>query len=702
MAGARKVAGQGGRTGRHGRLRVVREPLVESATNTREEESAAGRNPSNNEGYQLDPTVHAAIAQDVAAAVKNLQPEWSTRSHARTAEKAGDEDKKVDDWDGALSEIQSVIVDERKRARGGCNYKSFKGCDPPKLTGLGDAIATLQRITAMDKTGHMTWDILKLEEAEKDVEPSRPKTRAYMLTQEQAKQIPDVVTFEEALGKTAPDIIIEPRHSGLATLIIQRAVNGETWSGQFPVRTKYGEKFPVITTLAPCRDHNGTTFGVTCVCADTRQFRRSRLVGSPHRINSHHQPLQSAIVSKISNLFSSQMFHLEKLIIMLLPIASEVKTKMKTTNTDHEGKENKPALHKVLSLKAEAETWMGKKGISWPWKGNHNKINKDTSSSGINNNDQKPELVPQTSCCEITEDPGSSWSNSSSDSIDLHIENLDVEISWDDFIIREKIGQGSHGSGTVYRALLHGSDVAVKIFTKEDYPNDVILAFRKEVCLMKRLRHPNILLFMGAVISPQCLCIVTEFLPRGSLFKLLQRKTTKLDWRRRVLMAMDIARGMNYVHNCQPPIVHRNLKSSNLLADKNWALKVGLSWIKHETYLATNTGTGTPHWMAPEILRDEHVDEKSDVYSYGVVLWEIATEKIPWENLNMMQVVRAVGFENERLEISSDVDPQWASLIQSCWSSEPRSRPTFQEILVKLNDLQKKFSRASVAAKKAS
>ncbi|XP_076921751.1 uncharacterized protein LOC143583295 [Bidens hawaiensis] len=113
-------------------------------------------------------------------------------------------------------------------------------------------------------------------------------------------------TVEEALGKTAPDIIIEPRYSGLATLIIQRAVNGETWSGQFPVRTKYGEKFAVITTLAPCRDENETTFGVTCVCADTRQFRKSRLqssAGAPHRIDSH-QPLQSAIVSKISTLVS--------------------------------------------------------------------------------------------------------------------------------------------------------------------------------------------------------------------------------------------------------------------------------------------------------------------------------------------------------------------------------------------------------------
>ncbi|KAK9058916.1 hypothetical protein SSX86_023764 [Deinandra increscens subsp. villosa] len=264
---------------------------------------------------------------------------------------------------------------------------------------------------------------------------------------------------------------------------------------------------------------------------------------------------------------------------------------------------------------------------------------------------------------------------------------------------RDLVRPVSCSPGTVYHALLYGSDVAVKIFNKQEYPDDMIVSFRKEVFLMKRLRHPNILLFMGAVISPLHLCIVTEFLPRGSLFRLLQRSTTKLDWRRRVHMAMDIARGMNYLHHCQPPIIHCNLKSSNLLVDKNLTLKVGdfgLSRIKHKTYLATNSGAGTAQWMAPEVLRDEQVDEKSDVYSYGVVLWEITTGKIPWENLNSKQVIGAVGFMNQRLEIPNDVDPQWASLIESCWTSEPRSRPTFEEILIKLKDLQKKFSRAPI------
>ncbi|GKD33795.1 dual specificity protein kinase splA-like protein [Tanacetum coccineum] len=181
----------------------------------------------------------------------------------------------------------------------------------------------------------------------------------------------------------------------------------------------------------------------------------------------------------------------------------------------------------------------------------------------------------------------------------------------------------------------------------------------------------------------------------GSLFRILQRNTTRLDWRRRLYMAMDIARGMNYLHHCTPPIVHSDLKSSNLLVDKNWTVKVddfGLSRIKHETYLKTKAGNGTPQWMAPEVLRNEHADEKCDVYSYGVVLWELTTEKVPWDGLNQMQVIGAVGFMNRRLEIPKDVDPLWASLIKNCWCSEPQSGPTFQEIVCRLKELQKKFA----------
>eukprot|EP01018_Ginkgo_biloba_P024879 Gb_21832 [translate_table: standard] len=209
---------------------------------------------------------------------------------------------------------------------------------------------------------------------------------------------------------------------------------------------------------------------------------------------------------------------------------------------------------------------------------------------------------------------------------------------------------------------------------------------------MKRLRHPNILLFMGTVASSGRLCIVTEFLPRGSLFRILQRNTPGMDWRRRTRMALDIARGMNYLHHCHPPIVHCDLKSSNLLVDKNWTVKVGdfgLSCLKNATFLTAKSGKGTPQWMAPEVLRNEPSNEKSDVYSFGVILWELATQQVPWNGLNPMQVVGAVGFMNRRLQIPEGLDPQWTSIIESCWHSDPGYRPTFQELTEWLKDLQK-------------
>ncbi|KAE8724116.1 hypothetical protein F3Y22_tig00010888pilonHSYRG00035 [Hibiscus syriacus] len=96
--------------------------------------------------------------------------------------------------------------------------------------------------------------------------------------------------------------------------------------------------------------------------------------------------------------------------------------------------------------------------------------------------------------------------------------------------------------------------------------------------------------------------------------------------------------------------------------------------------------------MAPEVLRSETSDEKSDVYSFGVILWELATEKIPWGSHNSMQLIGAVGFMNQRLEIPKELDPRWASMIEICWHSDPECRPTFQELLNKLRDLQRQYT----------
>ncbi|KAI3968706.1 hypothetical protein MKX01_028856 [Papaver californicum] len=396
--------------------------------------------------------------------------------------------------------------------------------------------------------------------------------------------------------------------------------------------------------------------------------------------------------------------------------------------SDSGGDDGDGELGAFKRITSKAEAWISKKGISWPWKGSEQDVLVARTTHGVipflnhdgenyfdrqknsdinerlgfqvDNNQlewEAPASLP-SSDVKHTSSVSTSVSKRSSGIHEDYREtcSLDYDILWEDLTIGEKIGQGS--CGTVYRGLWCGSDVALKLFSKFDYSDDLLHSFRQEVLFMKRLRHPNVLLFMGAVASPQHLCIVTEFLPRGSLYQLLQRGTQKLDWRRRVLMALDIARGMNYLHLCNPPTVHRDLKSSNLLVDKNWTVKVGdfgLSKFKHQTFLSTLTGRGTPQWMAPEVLRNDRSDEKSDVYSYGVILWEIATQKIPWDNYNSMQVIGAVGFMNQRLDIPKEMDPGWVSIIESCWQSDPKHRPTFLELLEKLKHLQRLQAQAS-------
>ncbi|KAL3676827.1 hypothetical protein R1sor_026775 [Riccia sorocarpa] len=264
------------------------------------------------------------------------------------------------------------------------------------------------------------------------------------------------------------------------------------------------------------------------------------------------------------------------------------------------------------------------------------------------------------------------------------------EIPWDDLIIGERIGLGSYGE--VYRGDWHGSEVAVKKFLDQDLSGDALEEFRLEVRIMRRLRHPNVVLFMGAVTRAPNLSIVTEFLARGSLYRLLHRPNNQLDERRRLRMALDVAKGMNYLHSSSPIIVHRDLKTPNLLVDRNWVVKVcdfGLSRIKHNTFLSSKSTAGTPEWMAPEMLRNEPSNEKCDVYSFGVILWELATLRQPWAGMNPMQVVGAVGFQHRRLDIPPDMDPQLADIIRECWHTDPSARPSFAQLMAALKPLQR-------------
>ncbi len=258
------------------------------------------------------------------------------------------------------------------------------------------------------------------------------------------------------------------------------------------------------------------------------------------------------------------------------------------------------------------------------------------------------------------------------------------EIDADELQLGNRIGIGSYGE--VYRGQWRQTDVAIKVFLDQELGARMLESFKKEVSIMKKLRHPNIVQFMGACSKPPNLCIVTQYVARGSLFKLLHRSEgnpINMDERRRLQMALDVARGMNYLHTCRPPVIHRDLKSPNLLVEKDMTIKVcdfGLSRVRHATVLSAKSQAGTPEWTAPEVLQGKPCNESSDVYSFGVILWELQTGEEPWTDKSAMQVVGAVGFANERLPVPEGTKPAMADLMSRCFGTA-EDRPSFSEII---------------------
>lgn len=167
--------------------------------------------------------------------------------------------------------------------------------------------------------------------------------------------------------------------------------------------------------------------------------------------------------------------------------------------------------------------------------------------------------------------------------------------------------------------------------------------------MMASLRHPCIVMYLGVCLEPTAL--ITEYCARGSLSDVLRRARTspalaaQLDWPRRLNMALDAAKGMLYLHACGPPIIHRDLKSPNLLVDKHWRVKVSdfnLSRVMHDAAVLSSLAATNPRWLAPEILAGKGYTTTSDVYAFGIILWELLTWQVPWTSEGPWQVVAMV------------------------------------------------------------
>eukprot|EP01128_Nolandella_sp_AFSM9_P010772 TRINITY_DN7496_c0_g1_i1.p1 TRINITY_DN7496_c0_g1~~TRINITY_DN7496_c0_g1_i1.p1 ORF type:complete len:493 (-),score=71.45 TRINITY_DN7496_c0_g1_i1:286-1764(-) len=263
------------------------------------------------------------------------------------------------------------------------------------------------------------------------------------------------------------------------------------------------------------------------------------------------------------------------------------------------------------------------------------------------------------------------------------------EIQRDEVVLGKTLGVGSFGK--VIRGKCRGKDVAIKMLHKTTLDEKTLVSFKKEVAIMSTLFHPNICLFMGACTKPGNFFIVTEYLEAGDVEKLLRNKSIRISLYRRMQMARDAALGMNWLHCSRPVFIHRDLKSSNLLIDDSGKVKVcdfGLSQVKDARAMLRDEdlAKGTPLWMAPEVMQFKEFNEKADVYSYGIVLWEFVARKEPFSHhTNYSKFKRAVCENNERPPIPESTESSLRYLITRCWDASPPKRPSFKQIIAQLD-----------------
>lgn len=234
---------------------------------------------------------------------------------------------------------------------------------------------------------------------------------------------------------------------------------------------------------------------------------------------------------------------------------------------------------------------------------------------------------------------------------------------------------GSGAQGAVFRGTLRGETVAVK--KVREYKET-------DIRHLRRLNHPNIVQFKGVSTQAPCFCIIMEYCPYGSVYDHLKDgkpipPKLLMDWTKQ------IATAMSYLH--QHKIIHRDLKSPNILIGSSECIKIsdfGTSreWNNMSTRMSF---AGTVAWMAPEVIRNEPCSEKVDVWSFGVVLWELLTCEMPYSDVDSSAIIWGVGSNSLHLPIPQTCPDGFKLLVKQCLSAKPRNRPSFRHILMHLD-----------------
>ncbi|EPS73192.1 hypothetical protein M569_01566, partial [Genlisea aurea] len=299
------------------------------------------------------------------------------------------------------------------------------------------------------------------------------------------------------------------------------------------------------------------------------------------------------------------------------------------------------------------------------------------------------DATPETTCHKSQH---SSWWNGNGKDVLPGIQRYsykEIQRGTDNFTTA--VGQGSFGA--VYRAVLHGDDdeaVAVKVLASNSKQGEK--EFQTEVSLLARLHHRNLVNLVGYCIDRGNRMLIYEFMSNGSLEnRIYNDEEQVLSWEQRVQIALDISHGIEYLHDgAVPPVIHRDLKSANILLDGSMRAKVadfGLS--KEVAFDGRSSGLkGTFGYIDPAYVNTNTFTTKSDVYSFGLILFELITAIHPHQNL--MEYVNLAAMSQDGVDeiIDSKMGGNCnmeqvrnlAKIAHKCLHKTPRKRPPIGEV----------------------
>ncbi|XP_059839660.1 serine/threonine-protein kinase TNNI3K isoform X2 [Hypanus sabinus] len=266
----------------------------------------------------------------------------------------------------------------------------------------------------------------------------------------------------------------------------------------------------------------------------------------------------------------------------------------------------------------------------------------------------------------------------------FHLQLSDIEF-------HEIIGSGSFGK--VYKGRCRNKIVAIKRYRANTFcsKSDVDM-FCREVSILCRLNHPCVIQFVGACLSdPSQFAIVTQYISGGSLFSLLHEQKRIIDLQSKLIIAIDVAKGMEYLHNLTQPIIHRDLNSHNiLLYEDGHAVVADFGESRFLLSMDEDNMTKQPgnlRWMAPEVFTQcTRYTIKADVFSYALCLWELLTGEIPFAHLKPAAAAADMAYHHVRPPIGYSIPKPISSLLMRAWNACPEERPEFSEMVTNLEE----------------